>query len=314
MTFLARPARAALVASALHLVALGAPSLARAEGVPAGARAGGDVIYLRSGGSLRGTLIDVIPSDRARLQLVTGEIATVAWAEIVRIERADGSRTDVTPAPAAAPAPRGPAPAAPPAAPPPPPPVQVLVHIDGPEDARLEQDASDSNEWVTVCSAPCDRPLSTAGSYRFTGSGMKTSTPFPLHGQAGSRVTLQVSPASTGWFITGIVFIPVGGLTALVGFFVGLVGSLASTFDSGANGLAVAGWTTAAIGAGAATAGIVLTVTNIKTGVQQDVEAPRSASLRDAWKLVPSPTWREASPEQRALPPAPGVPVFSGSF
>ncbi len=69
---------------------------------------GRDVIYLKNGGLLRGTLIDVIPNSHARMQLETGEIATVQWSEINRIDHAGATQVEPpAPTPQAAP-PRGP--------------------------------------------------------------------------------------------------------------------------------------------------------------------------------------------------------------
>src|SRR5215469_15236889 len=64
-----------------------APTTAPAVPAPGATSAGGgDVIYLKNGGLLRGTLIDAIPGAHARIQLATGEVATVQWADIGRIE------------------------------------------------------------------------------------------------------------------------------------------------------------------------------------------------------------------------------------
>lgn len=46
-----------------------------------GPAVGQDVIYMKNGGILRGTIIDAIPNSQARIQLATGEIATVPWRE-----------------------------------------------------------------------------------------------------------------------------------------------------------------------------------------------------------------------------------------
>jgi len=82
------------------------------------------------------------------------------------------------------------------------------------EGARLEQDTTGDDDWGTACSAPCDKQLSTAYWYRIAGGGLRTSSQFSLHGEAGARKTLRVSPASTGWFIAGVVAAPVGGVVA----------------------------------------------------------------------------------------------------
>jgi hypothetical protein len=339
-------ARAALLLAGVHAAVIACPSLALAQSgqvaqtaptapgphvAPASTppAAGSDVVYLKNGGILRGTIIDAVPNERVRMQLATGEIATVAWADVGRIEHGgDGSKTTVTtpgasaatPAPAAA-ADKGTLS-----------PAQSLVwvHIEGSDDAQLEQDTSGQDDWAVVCSAPCDKQLSTGYWYRISGGGIRASKQFALQGTPGQRETLTVSPASKGWFIVGVVAVPVGAIVAYFGLIFGLVGSAASwATESTANGtqttqapagLAATGWTMFALGAVAAVGGLVLTIANWKTGVSQDIGGGKAASTAsaapasDAWTRLPTPMWRETPPEQAAVPPAVAFPVLSGSF
>lgn len=334
-----RVARALLLAAGLHLVAVTVPPFAsRAWAQPAqapqpvpyptlpapvpynqpvpspgplpsgrGPNVGQDVIYMKNGGILRGTIIDAIPNSQARIQLATGEIATVPWQEIARIEHAETTRP-APPLPPPGSQPLPPQPAASPSA-------MVWVHLDGPEDARLEQYKGD---WVTACSAPCDVQLPVSSDYRIEGGGIRPSTVFQLTGNQGDHVTVTVNAGSTGWFVAGIVLTPIGGLVALVGGLVGLAGSIAAsspTADlSNARSVAASGWTAFAIGAAALIGGVLLIVNNAKTTATQSLSAPPQTGLlhTDAWKRVP--TWREASPEEKALPPVVGVPLWTGRF
>ncbi|HLK41681.1 MAG TPA: hypothetical protein VKU41_33265 [Polyangiaceae bacterium] len=325
-------AKAAMIAAGFHFVSLSTPAVAWAQSagspqpvpygtpsVPYGqaatppaaahAAAGGDVIYLKNGGLLRGTIIDAIPNSQARIQLATGEIATVPWQEINRIEQAAGK--PASPAPAAAtPKPAGAT-------------SKVWVHIDGgSDDVRLQQDQSGDDDWITVCSAPCDKELPTAFYYRIVGDGIKASGEFTLHAQPGEHETVEAHGASKTWFIIGIIAIPVGLIAAYVGFAVGIVGTLLSTANnisgtSSTNSDAAAGlgWTILALGLGAAVGGLVLVIVNAKTGTTQHLgtaSATTGLLLGDAWKRVP--TWREPSAEQRALPPILGIPLVAGTF
>jgi hypothetical protein len=268
---------------------------------------------MKNGGILRGTIIDAIPNSQARIQLATGEIATVPWQEIARIEHGGEGAQSTPPGPVVPPGP-GPAPQPPPRAP-----LRssamVWVHLEGPEEARLQQD---DGEWRTVCSAPCDMELPVAPDYRIEGGGLKSSSVFHLSGGPGEHVTVTVNGASKAWFVIGIVLTPIGGLLTLVGGMMGLVGSVAASAGSGsdastANSVAMAGWTSFAIGAAAVVGGILLIVNNARTTTSQELAAPQTGLLQsDAWKRAP--TWREASPEQRALPPVVGVPLWSGRF
>src|SRR5258708_5814996 len=67
------------------------------------AAVGGDVIYMKNGGMLRGTIVDAIPNSQARIQLATGEIATVPWSEIARIEHGATPPAPATGAPGSVP-------------------------------------------------------------------------------------------------------------------------------------------------------------------------------------------------------------------
>ena len=211
-----------------------APASAPAGSAPA---VGSDVIYMKNGGILRGTIIDAIPNAQARIELATGEIATVQWSEIARIERGEAPKGKPPGAPAQGSSlpplpPTGPAPS--PGAPPPPPaPTMVMVHIDGPEDTQLEQDVSHEEHWQTVCTAPCDLKLPIGPDYRVTGPGIKASGVFGLEYQNGLREIVTVNGASKSWFVLGIVSTAVGGAAALIGALVGLSASLVASVDSG---------------------------------------------------------------------------------
>jgi hypothetical protein len=321
--------RAALLVAGLNLVSLTTPFVARADtgGTGAGAVAPSsaphDAIYLKNGGILRGTIVDAIPNDHARIELATHEIATVAWADILRIDRGDapgaaaapprardnGDNGDKSGASASANAAKS----------------LVWVHIEGSDDAQLEQDTTGNDDWSIVCAAPCDRQVSTAYWYRITGGGIKSSSQFTLKGPIGAHETLTVSPASKGWFIAGVIAVPVGGLVAYIGLILGLAGSLGASETTTTNGMtsstqtakvsdgvAATGWTMLAVGGIAAVGGLILAISNWKTYVNQD-SGVQAAALNEVLKM-PAPTWREASPEQRAVPPTLALPVFTGQF
>jgi hypothetical protein len=333
-----RVSKAAMLVAAVHLAAITAPSVAWAQNASSGPQpvpygtapvpygqsststppapgahaAGGDVIYLKNGGILRGTIIDAIPNAQARIQLATGEIATVPWQQINRIEHAT---EQPRPSPSAAPAPAAAKPATQAS--------MVWVHIEGPEDVHLQQDTTGDDDWETVCTAPCDKQLPTAYYYRVTGSGIKASREFTLHAQPGGHETLNVNGASKAWFIIGVIALPAGLVVGYIGLIVGLVGSAAKSVDqstgatttsqNNASDVAGVGWTMFGVGVAAAIGGLVLLIANWKTGVSQDISSQTgSIAPSDAWKRLP--TWKEAGPEQRAMPTAVGIPVFSGTF
>jgi hypothetical protein len=48
---------------------------------------GSDVVFLKHGGEIRGTITEIRAGDHATVTLATGQIATIQWAEIDRVER-----------------------------------------------------------------------------------------------------------------------------------------------------------------------------------------------------------------------------------
>ena len=139
--------KGAMFVAGVHFVALAAPSLAFAQdpapvspapASPAAAvavqarGAAGDVIDLKNGGVLRGTLIDAVPNSYARIQLVTGQVATVPWQDIQRIERGvAASPADVAPAASSTAAPAA----------------TVWVHIEGSQVAQLQRDTQHHRDF-----------------------------------------------------------------------------------------------------------------------------------------------------------------------
>jgi len=334
---------ASVLVAALHLTAIASPAFAQdgpvkpvpygaSQPVPYGApapppapTAGRDVIYLKNGGLLRGTLIDVIPNSHARIQLETGEIATVQWNEINRIDHANA--TQVEP-PAPAPAPQAPAPAAPAA-----PQKRVLVHIETTgQDVFLLADTG--HAWERVCSAPCDKWMSTDLNYKLAGPSVRQSKPFFLQGENGDRVVLDVNAASSGVFTLGVVGTVVGSVSLGIGALVWLVGvaenascsldaststSTTSTATAGCtshdgNGAEGVGGTMMLVGLAVGVAGIVAIATNGHTSVSQDVEEPvkRGAPRNDAWLRLP--TWSATTATTGSATPGFALPLFSGSF
>jgi hypothetical protein len=338
--------RALLVLAAVQLATVTAPSVAWAQAqpvpyptlpppVPYGEPAqppgasvqrapsvGQDVIYMKNGGILRGTIIDAIPDAQARIQLATGEIATVPWQAIDRIEHgASGSGRPAPPAPLPSPSSSGPpaprviAPSA-----------MVWVHIEGADGAILDMDRGNDGTWETVCRAPCDIQVPVSAEYRVGGSLLKQSGVFHLRGQQGDHVTVNVSGGSKAWLVVGIVITPVAGLVTLVAALVGLAGSVEASAgaagcingtcaqaNGNASNLATVGWVTALIGAAVTVGGIVLIASNAKTGVSVDLTGAQAARVQgDAWAHVP--TWRESGSAEKAAPPVFGGTLWTGRF
>src|SRR5215472_339579 len=131
---------------------------------------GGDTIFLKGGGMIRGRLVEIIPNDHATIALSTGQTAIVEWGRIERIEQQQAPQ----PAPVVVPPPtviKGPSGSA-------------WVHIETDKELVLEGRPADGG-WMVVCSAPCDANLPLDSDYRISGGGVRTSRVFRINGQPG---------------------------------------------------------------------------------------------------------------------------------
>ena len=196
----------------------------------------------------------------------------------------------------------------------------VLVHLDGAPDATLEQDTRGDGTWTAICAAPCDTRLPTDPSYRINGDGLRSSSPLHLSARSGDRVTLAVHPAWTGLFVVGIALIPTGVAASIGGAFVIALGNAFPDRGSDPsappppNTAAGTGWLLVGVGAAATVGGILLVAFNSSTSVQQ-APGPASGGLAlqgDPLRIVPQ--WREAAPEDAAMPRVTGSPVWTVRF
>ena len=280
-----------------------APQATTQIGATASGTGGNDVVVLKSGGMVRGTLIEILPNDHATVTLATGQNAIIQWDHIHHIER--GGAAVPTPAPAAARTTREPT---------------ARVHVESDHPVSIERRVS-VRTWAFACEAPCDVELPLSDEYRIVGPGVRTSSTFHLAAQAGERVVLDVNTGSKAGFIGGVILVPVGGITILIGLLVvaaGAVENNTTTYDYTTNSyttsvhdgsdLTRSGWITVAIGA-AATLGGILMITGNRTSVDQEPAQARIGG--DTWAHLP--TWRD---DQSAIgaPKAVSLPIFSGAF
>jgi hypothetical protein len=307
-----QPSRAPWPATAILLALLACPRGARADATPP------DSIYLKNGGMLRGTLVDAIPGDHARIQLATQDIVTVQWSDVLRIEHAGDTPTQHPPSAATAEPSPAPSPASSPSG------GAVWVHVEGADGARLEQDTTGDGDWTAICDAPCDRSLPAGFDYRVAGGGLRASGRVTLQGTPGARETLHVTPASSGWFVAGVTGMAIGGGTAYVGLFLGIFGSFGYTKTSGGTstyvgpspGLATAGWTMVAAGGVVALGGLALTLSNVRSGVTQDLDggAPPSEPTGNASPQAATPAAGERAAMENLFPAAVTAPIVAGTF
>lgn len=262
---------------------------------------------------MRGTIIDIIPGDHARIQLANGDVQFVPWPTIERIERAPmapaPSSIPTAPAPPSAPSaspPTRPAPAIDPAdAPGARRVAAVTVHIDTTRaEVRLQGRPGDDFEWTRMCDAPCDARVPLAWEYRIVGDGLRASQAFLLDGRAGDRIVLTLDPSTNAGYVGGILVTVAGGIVIFVGAIILVTGLLVALLAVDNAGEFVAGGAlVVGVGITISYFGSKLTTSNGHTGV--NVTAPRTAR------------WNEVAP--RAAPALPigaavSVPVLTVHF
>jgi hypothetical protein len=281
---------AAAFAAALHILTVAAPAMAQQP-------APSDNIVLKDGGSIKGTLTEILPGDHATVQLPSGQANTV----VVQ-----------APAPDA----RG----------------KATVHMEGDQEIVLERQIS--GQWVTVCNAPCDLALELDSNYRVSGGGIRRSGAFRLAGKPGDHIIITIDPASKGGFAGGIVLIAIGAPAFVIGGLTLLVVAAIDASNSGCSttsyynncstntdtGTAkIVGWSMLGGGAAGVVLGIVLVSTNGHTSTEQSVDGRKAAWVgvqRMADNYTKSPVFREAR-DMGILPVGGAVqtlPLFSGKF
>ena len=299
--------------AAIHVTVISSPAYAQDTSVSGSSGrtdqsadgAGPDMITLKTGGFLRGTLLEAIPGSQARIQIKGGTIATVRWSDIDHIDK--GNR-DLAPLVAAAAHPNAmPAPLG-----------TVNVHIDSDNPVELQTHADpDQSEgfsgWRTVCFSPCDRDVPLGQTYRVVGEGTRASHGFRLNAQPGQRLLLDVTPRSGGMFALGIVATVIGGVALPIGLLVLLAGAVenATTRDGGST--VAAGWTITGLGVAGIVGGILLIVNNSKTKVDQEAFTGTDSGRAPEARL---PVWRDTGSDARRGEPKAlaAVPILSGSF
>src|ERR1019366_1666176 len=141
----------------------------RSPGAHPGGVLGRDTLILKSGGIMRGTIVELLPDDHATLLLPDGQSAIVAWSAILRVDRAPPAVD--APAPPLPPALSTGTPSPAPRAAPPP---SVQVHIEASSPVTLEHVSRDRNAAAPSdqCPSPCDRALPLGDGYRIVGAGI----------------------------------------------------------------------------------------------------------------------------------------------
>jgi hypothetical protein len=170
-----------------------------------------DTVELRSGGVVRGTIVELLPGDHVTVQLQSG-MKTFQWGEISRVERA-GSQPQVQGPQYTTPA--NEQPLVQPGEP------STRVYIDASSPVSMFR-MDNHGDVKTVCIAPCGEVLPFTGLYWVSGKDINPSEKFQLPpGKAETK--LRVSGGSKGIVTGGVVLAVVGGGVIT---FVGLPGLL----------------------------------------------------------------------------------------
>ena len=288
-------------ALALVLAAMGAPRTALAD-------EGTDTVYLKSGGVVRGAVMEYDPGGEARVRLADGTVRTIPAGLIARVAMAADRPAPV--APAAAPAPAGPtAPTGP----------TAQLHVEGSREVEIVGRPNDGYEWAPICQAPCDREVHLDWEYLARGTAIRPSAPFQLHGSDGQRVAVAVDPASTTWFVLGVIGAIGGSSITLVGLSVMGIGALA---QSAGNDGTTTSRSTADAGGSILLAGGVITGVGVFLLVGGGIAALSNWSTHvtplDTKEALPAPrlpTWRSAeTPGAMPAPMALTTPLYAVHF
>ena len=178
------------------------------------------VVWLRSGGIVRGEVIEFVPDARVVLLLATGEIRTIQWDQV---ERASWLPTSLPP-PRKTEPPKTPGSAAPTSRSPLVPAASsagVLLHLVGDRKGLQleERPRYGPGSWTPLCNAPCGTVLDLhRKSLRVTGPDVRPSNAFHIDERIGEE-TLDVSVGSEDlhrWgqrsLVAGIALALAGGI------------------------------------------------------------------------------------------------------
>jgi hypothetical protein len=259
---------AVCTALAATLFAAAAPAFAQAPPPPPGvASVGDEAVYLRDGGMLRGTIIEIITDDHVTISLANGQTARVDWSLVARIERREKAPGAGAPGTA-------------------PPAKTAVVHIESERSVRLEA-LSGEKSYSFVCTSPCDKAVDLGAQYRIAGDGVRTSRAFSIEGQQGQRIVIEVDPGSKAAFVGGIVLVSLSPVVSIVGLLIWALNSV-----DGSEGGRTVGIGIALGGLLGLTGGIIMIATNASTKQTQSAAAPAphaAAVPRPFFAELPAP-------------------------
>ncbi len=208
----------------------GAPTEASPEPAPAPA-VGKDVVHLKSGGFVRGTVEEYEPGGPVVLRKSDGSVRTFEGSEVDRVE-IGGAEKPAQPEPATDFPTTAPQPVPERAADGEPSSTETRVHLvrvdNGSMDIALQRrtggvfvsgygGSASGVSWETTCTAPCGRRVDTNGAYFVNGLNkgpVLASKTVNLNAYAGRDVTLEVKGGKAGVWAGGFVLVTAGATAA----------------------------------------------------------------------------------------------------
>lgn len=252
-------------------------------GASARADDGQDEVTLKSGGTIRGTVVSSEPGASVKIiELGDKEVRVIPWSQVSDVERGK-----FAPKSATQPGPAGPGyGTAPPPQPLPAPeptlgaPGVVKLHVESPTPVRVVEEASTTvgayggygfavQQLRPVCVSPCDKVIDGSDGRRFSLSpeDMPPPAPFTVAQMTGD-VTLHVAPGSYGRRQAGFWLTVLGTTAAVTGGSFMLVDALTSSIDDPSSdgskdgGVSTVGLVTLIGGGAVLVGGIVLLATS----------------------------------------------------
>lgn len=179
---------------------------------------GDDVVHLKSGGFVRGTIEEYEPGGSVVLRKADGSTRTFSAEEVDRVD-VEGAQPQPPPMTTEPPSVTlGPGLAR----------VHLVSAGRRSEDLALlrrtggvfvsgSAGSASGFSWDTVCAAPCGKPVDTTAVYFVNGlnkGALTSSKTLSLAPYEGQDVTLNVRGGSTGLLVGGVVVMTVGGVAA----------------------------------------------------------------------------------------------------
>ncbi len=239
----------------------------------AGDAVGNDEVLLKSGGSLRGTVVAVEPGTQV-VFLVSGEKSprTLPWAEVADVEKGkygggeDEEEGDAKEKPRKGDAEEEEEDGAPAR------PGKVRLHIESDEPVQLIEEVASSYGVVAgygvyavqtrvACASPCDRVVDGSRGQRFIvqGDGVPPSETFVLNDR-NEDTTVKVDAGSPGLLIGGNWLTGVGAAAAVTGAVMLPIAYALDDSSSTMSSIKVAGGVTLGVGLAMLAAGIPMII------------------------------------------------------